>query len=54
MGLHPDGYISFVSDAFPGAISDNELTMASGFLDTLSPQQDVMADKVRKRNNVRR
>ena len=44
-GVTPDGYISFVSDAYPGCISDNAITVKSGILDKLSLGDDIMADK---------
>lgn len=44
-GVTPDGYISFVSRAYPGSISDNAITVKSGVLDKLSPGDHIMADK---------
>ena len=45
IGLHPEGYINFVSYGFPGKITDNMLTEVSGFLETLVEGDGVMADK---------
>ena len=45
VGLHPRGFINFVSYGFPGKITDNMLTEMSGFLKTLEPGDGVMADK---------
>ena len=45
LGLHPRGYINFVSYGFPGKITDNMLTEMSGFLEKLEPGDGVMADK---------
>ena len=44
-GVTPDGFVSFVSRAYPGSISDNSITIKSGILDMLSPGDDIMADK---------
>ena len=41
----PDGYISFVSSAYPGSISDNAITLKSGLLDRMDPGDEIMADK---------
>ena len=40
----PDGYISFVSPAYGGSISDNSITLKSGLLDMCSSGGDLMAD----------
>jgi hypothetical protein len=45
VSIHPDGYINFVSRAYPGKISDDEITKESGFLDMLKGGMGVMADK---------
>ena len=44
-GCTPDGYISFISAAYPGSITDNSMTCKSGILLLLQPGDDVMADK---------
>ena len=45
VGVTPTGFVSFVSDAFPGAISDPEIARQSGLLDKLKPKGAIMADK---------
>lgn len=47
VGLSPCGHISFISDAFPGAISDADLTQLSEVLAEIltGPAGGVMADK---------
>ena len=44
-GVTPDGYVSFVSKAYGGAISDNSLTMKSGVLEKCDAGDKIMADK---------
>ena len=44
-GVTPDGYISFVSHAYPGSISDNSITLKSGILNKLAAGDEIMADK---------
>lgn len=44
-GVTPDGCITFVSRAFPGAISDNSIMQKSGVLDQLEKGDLIMADK---------
>lgn len=51
-GVTPDGYISFVSRAYPGSKSDNSITLKSGILDMLSPGDEIMADKGFTLSNV--
>ena len=41
----PDGYISFVSPAYGGSISDHSIPLKSGLLDMCSSGDDLMADK---------
>ena len=45
LGITPSGALCFVSQFFPGSISDKEITMQSGFLNNLRPGDQVMADK---------
>lgn len=45
VGVTSNGYVSFVSKAYPGAISDPALTRLSGLLDKLEPGDYIMADK---------
>ena len=45
-GVTPDGYISFISQAYPGAIiSDPAITRLSGILDQLQPGDSIIAEK---------
>jgi hypothetical protein len=45
VGISPAGFLTFVSPAYPGRISDNDLVEACGYLNTLEPGDYVMADK---------
>lgn len=45
VGISPSGVPTFVSDTFEGSISDNEITIKSGLLDKLEPNDAVMADR---------
>ena len=44
-GCTPDGYISFISAAYPGSITDNSMACKSGILSLLQPGDDIMTDK---------
>ena len=44
-GVTPDGYMSFVSSAYPDSISNPAITRESGILDKLEPGDGLMADK---------
>ena len=45
VGVTPAGYVSFVSKAYPGSISDPAITRQSGLLDKLDPGDCIVADK---------
>ena len=45
VGLSPCGFISYLSEAFPGSISDPALVVESKFLELLSAGDDILADK---------
>ena len=45
IGIAPKGACIFVSNAYEGSISDNQLTIQSGFLDHINPGDLVMADR---------
>ena len=45
IGIAPKGSCVFVSNAYEGSISDNQLTIQSGFLDQINPGDLVMADR---------
>ena len=45
IGITPCGCISFVSDGYPGSITDDEIVRASGLLDLLERGDAVMADR---------
>jgi len=45
MGISPTGAVIFVSDLYPGCISDKELTRRCGILDMLDKGDTIMADR---------
>ena len=45
IGVAPNGVITFVSDLYPGAISDKNITLQSGILEQISEGDLILADK---------
>ena len=45
VGISPSGSITFISDLYPGSISDKKLTQISGILSLLDKGDSVMADR---------
>ena len=45
IGISPSGAVTFVSDFYPGSISDKEPTRKSGLLQLLESNDSVMADR---------
>ena len=45
VGISPSGSVIFISDLFPGSISDKELTRRSGLLNLLESGDSIMADR---------
>lgn len=45
VGISPSGAVIFVSDLYPGSISDKQLTRRCGILDLLETGDSVMADR---------
>ena len=45
IGITPSGATAFVSELYPGSISDKEIVKRSGLLEVLQPGDEIMADK---------
>ena len=45
IGISPSGAVVFVSDLYPGSISDKQLTKRCGILNLLESGDSVMADR---------
>lgn len=45
IGITPNGFVCFVSNLYPGRISERELLLRSGLLDKLTPGDLILADK---------
>ena len=45
VGIAPSGAVTFVSDLFTGRCSDKQIVRASGILELLEKEDDVMADR---------
>lgn len=45
IGILPNGTVTFVSEAFGGRTSDTQITLSSGFLRRIEPEDVVLADK---------
>ncbi|KAK2153699.1 hypothetical protein NP493_2271g00004 [Ridgeia piscesae] len=45
IGISPNGGVMFVSDAFEGSMSDNDIVKKSGFLDKLDAGDLILADR---------
>ncbi|XP_031358904.1 uncharacterized protein LOC116182512 isoform X1 [Photinus pyralis] len=45
LGITPNGFVSFISDLYPGRSSDKEIFNSCGILQLLEPGDSVMADK---------
>ena len=45
IAISPSGAVTFVSDLYPGSISDKQLTLRSGILNLFQPGDSLMADK---------
>ena len=43
--ISPNGLIVFASVAYRGSISDKQLTLDSGYLDSVGPYPEIMVDK---------
>ena len=44
-GVAPNGVITFVSDLYPGSVSDKEIVRHSGILEQMAPGDLILADK---------
>ena len=45
IGITPSGATAFVSELYPGSISDKEIVKRSGLLEVLQPGDEIMSDK---------
>lgn len=45
VGISPTGAFTFVSKLWSGGVSDRNITMQPGLIDTLGPNDDCMADR---------
>ena len=45
VGICPSGVVTFVSDLFPGSVSDKEIVRRSGLLRLLEVRDSIMADR---------
>ena len=44
VGISPDGIVTFISQLFPGSISNKELTLKSGLIKLLERGDSIMSD----------
>ena len=44
-GITPSGATAFISELYPGSISDKKITVKSGLFNHLQQDDEVMADK---------
>ena len=45
VGIAPSGAVMYISDAFEGSMSDNDIVKKSGFLDKLEAGDMILADR---------
>ena len=45
VGITPSGATVFVSELYPGSISDKEIVKRSGLLEVVQPGDEIMGDK---------